>query len=54
MNPPNCLVFLVDDDPSVRKGIKPLLLSQIIALKPLPRRQTFLCARHMTGPRAWC
>ena len=50
MNPPNCLVFLVDDDPSVRKGIKPLLLSADHCVEAFASATDFLVRAPHDGP----
>ena len=50
MNPPNCLVFLVDDDPSVRKGIKPLLLSADHCVAAFASATDFLVRAPHDGP----
>ena len=50
MNPPDSLVFLVDDDPSVRRGIKRLLLSAGYYVEVFASAAEFLPRAPHTGP----
>ena len=50
MNPPDSLVFLVDDDPSVRKGIKRLLLSAGHRVEVFASATEFLVREPHSGP----
>ena len=50
MIPPGSLVFLVDDDPSVRKGLTRLLLSADCSVEVFSSAADFLAREPHTGP----
>lgn len=50
MIPPNSLVFAIDDDPSVRKGLSRLLRSAGYEHEILESASDFLARRSHTGP----
>jgi RNA polymerase sigma factor (sigma-70 family) len=50
MNPPGSLVFLVDDDPSVRRGLTRLLLSACHSVEVFASAAEFLARAPHVGP----
>jgi FixJ family two-component response regulator len=50
MNSPGSLVFLVDDDPSVRRGLNRLLLSAGYSVEVFSSAADFLAREPHTGP----
>ena len=54
MKQPDAVVFVVDDDSSVREAIKSLIRSVGLSVETFETAQEFLRSKRPDDPDAWC